>query len=1182
AVNINLTPVIDGFSWAPSVTLPEESAISLSAAVYGGTLPDNDGSETIVSYTFDLNGIIAAAQIGGVVTSVADFITNYISGPYTNNGNGTITVTAANMPLVSFNAAAFKDSNVNFSIPISALIREADGATQTVSSTFSIALDGVADTPTVYAGSVSGTAGTLIQLNPTGVEFGGVSTDTDTALGRPQSERIYYIVSGLNSNPGVTIALTNSAGQIVGLDNGDGTWFLEPADLADLRILTSAGSNGTVNLTLTTVAVENDTGSRAQSATSASFSVTVVPGSGGGGTAPLPPTVTINTSTALEDGTIPINVTAGPAPGDTTNPTVTVLFSNIPPGFTLTGATFNPTTGRWIATAADVNAGLVTLRPPPNWSGSLTGVNTIQIEAVAVNSSLQKASTGLQAAPITVTPVADGPSFNANPAPGIEDTAIALNLTVGAADSEASSPETVLSPIIITVPAGATLSAGTNVGGNVWHLTPAQIAGLTLTPPPNAHGSMSVTVQATTQDTNGDTRAGSTTINLTVAARADLPNATANNVTGGEDTSIALTGLSASLADTDGSEVLSVKITGVPEGAIFNAGGNNGDGTWTIPVSALATLQITPPPNYSGTMNLSLVAYSLESSNGNTNSRTVPFAVTVTPQADLVIMDARNVTVAEEGSVALNLGVLIEDRTAPAIGENPPEQVEITFTGVPAGAMLSGAGSIVDLGGGTWRFTGTEAQANAITITAPLDYSGVATINVSAVTIDGASRLATPYTDSFTMTVNAVADAPVLQVNPITGPVSTALPVNLYAFKTDTDGSETLTVTISNVPAGATFSSGASLGGGVWRFTEAQLAGLTMTLAAGTTSTTLSVEARTTETSNNATATTNGSITLTVGSGGMSLMGTAFADQLSGGAGNDTLNGSAAADTLIGNGGNDTYVVDNAGDVVTEAAAGGTDLVNTTLATYALGGEVENLTFTGTGAFTGTGNGLNNSITGGAGADTLSGGTGADTMVGLGGNDVYVVDNAGDVVTEAGGGGIDRVETALASYTLGTEVENLVFTGAGAFTGTGNGLANSITGGTGADTLSGNAGNDTLLGGGSADLLIGGQGADSFTGGGGADTIRYLAGDATGGPDTMTDFTAGAGGDVIDIDALIPLYDNNPLTLGNYVNLQQSGGNTSIRIDPTGTGNFTTTLLTLTGVTGLDLNTMRTNGNLVT
>ena len=121
-------------------------------------------------------------------------------------------------------------------------------------------------------------------------------------------------------------------------------------------------------------------------------------------------------------------------------------------------------------------------------------------------------------------------------------------------------------------------------------------------------------------------------------------------------------------------------------------------------------------------------------------------------------------------------------------------------------------------------------------------------------------------------------------------------------------------------------------------------------------------------------------------------------DTLFGGAGNDTLNGGAGADAMSGGTGNDTYIVDNAGDVVTEAAGEGTDTANTNLGSYTLGANMENLNFTGAGNFAGTGNTLANVIVGGLGDDTLDDGGlgGADTLNGGAGNDTYFVRNAGE------------------------------------------------------------------------------------------------------------------------------------------------------------------------------------------
>jgi len=189
---------------------------------------------------------------------------------------------------------------------------------------------------------------------------------------------------------------------------------------------------------------------------------------------------------------------------------------------------------------------------------------------------------------------------------------------------------------------------------------------------------------------------------------------------------------------------------------------------------------------------------------------------------------------------------------------------------------------------------------------------------------------------------------------------------------------------------------------------------------------------------------------VTGGDGADTLTGDAGINTLNGGAGDDILDGGAANDTLVGGLGNDTYIA-NQGDTITEAANGGTDIVRTASATFSLVafGQVEDLIFTGVGAFSGTGNALANVITGGAGSDTLNGGDGADTLIGGGGND-------------------------------------------------------SLNGGNGNDILNGGAGNDTLFGGAGNDIFV-------FAPGFGADTISNVGGvfdsNPTGGQDRI-DVTA--------------------------------------------------------------------------
>ncbi|MDD1469747.1 hypothetical protein MEO43_31995, partial [Dolichospermum sp. ST_sed5] len=95
---------------------------------------------------------------------------------------------------------------------------------------------------------------------------------------------------------------------------------------------------------------------------------------------------------------------------------------------------------------------------------------------------------------------------------------------------------------------------------------------------------------------------------------------------------------------------------------------------------------------------------------------------------------------------------------------------------------------------------------------------------------------------------------------------------------------------------------------------------------------------------------------------------------ITGNAGNNTLNGAVGNDTLIGGAGNDTYIIDNAGDTITENSGEGVDTVQSSL-DYVLGSNLENLTLVGT-ALNGTGNTLDNIITGNELDNTLNGAVG--------------------------------------------------------------------------------------------------------------------------------------------------------------------------------------------------------------
>ena len=252
------------------------------------------------------------------------------------------------------------------------------------------------------------------------------------------------------------------------------------------------------------------------------------------------------------------------------------------------------------------------------------------------------------------------------------------------------------------------------------------------------------------------------------------------------------------------------------------------------------------------------------------------------------------------------------------------------------------------------------------------------------------------------------------------------------------------------------------------RFTSTRASTLTLSSVSG-------IEKVVIGTGTAATAVTTGRAAVNVDASaigeGLTIIGNAGTNILTSGSGDHTLTGGL---------GNDIYVIDGA-DTIVEDISGGTDTVRTSVSDFTLGDNLENLTFTGAGAFVGTGNGLVNVITGGSGSDTLDGAGGVDSLVGGTGNDFYIVDLTvtgalQDKVTESSTA-VDEIDTIklrglstntmAAALTLGSNLENLDAseTQGSLLKLTGNTLGNVLTDNDASNTLSGLAGNDTLNGG---------------------------------------------------------------------------------------------------------------------
>jgi len=143
------------------------------------------------------------------------------------------------------------------------------------------------------------------------------------------------------------------------------------------------------------------------------------------------------------------------------------------------------------------------------------------------------------------------------------------------------------------------------------------------------------------------------------------------------------------------------------------------------------------------------------------------------------------------------------------------------------------------------------------------------------------------------------------------------------------------------------------------------------------------------------------------GQGGNDLLsGGALKDTLFGGWGQDTLNGGTGADYMAGGRQNDVYIVNDRADHVVEHLAQGRDRVETTLSRYALGENVEDLSYRGSARFTGIGTAAANAIAGGAAGDRLYGLAGRDSLSGRAGNDILTGGRGADRLF--GGAGADR------------------------------------------------------------------------------------------------------------------------------------------------------------------------------
>lgn len=815
STTITVDPVVDdtarGGLDAPrsygSATGAEDTAISLNL---DPGLRDDDSSESVewVEVSDIPDG--AVLSVNGVALTVAD-----------EQEPGVFRIMPDDLNSVTILPA--EDSGDDFQLSVKAMITDGE-VSETSEGPLNVRVIADADAPIVSAESISGKAGEYIP-----VDISAALTDTDG------SESLNFIISGLE---GTSIVPTD------GINIGGGSFLVSEEQLANLSFRYEGGNNAlSVPVTVHAISTESE-GDTAISTTTFDIDISKSTGGGGsggggGGNNPSqPPQLDVDSPEGTEDQSFGVIATPDFRTGGSQ---FGVVISNLPDGAIPNMGFYNPLNNSWVIPGEDPDLANLEISPPDDYAGSLEF--TMTAVKTGHNGLTQESS---QTVTASIDPVVDSPGVRLGSSSGTEDTPLDLDLRVNTGDSDGS--EHVVSVIMSNVPEGAEITGATDLGDGRFSVDPNVLDQVSFVPPENEHGNYSFTVETVIEESDGSQASFSNTVGVNISAATDSADLTVNDVSGSEDSAIALD-LAADFVDADGSEVMSVTITDVPEDSIFSAGSNNGDGSWTFTPAQLNGLTFTPPPDESGSFNMTLNSFTMEQSTGEVTTTSKGFTVDVEGVADAVIVDSQNTSGDEDTSIAVDI-----DYTEFDIDGS--ESVVVVLTGMPEGSFFSHGTIQPD---GSWEVAGEDLAS--LTVTPPEHFSGDMNIHAEVITTDG-TDLASTATD-LTISVAPIADAAAVDPQDTTGTEDNDIPLDLGVSLTDS--SETLEVVVSDLPEGAILSAGTQNADGSWTLNADDLDGLSLTPAENQSGEfTLTVTATSTEPETGETAISSSTMTVEI------------------------------------------------------------------------------------------------------------------------------------------------------------------------------------------------------------------------------------------------------------------------------------------------------------------------------
>jgi len=617
---------------------------------------------------------------------------------------------------------------------------------------------------------------------------------------------------------------------------------------------------------------------------------------------------------------------------------------------------------------------------------------------------------------------------------------------------------------------------------------------------------------------------------FTIAGLNDAPVAHSDTISTGENDIVSINVL-ANDTDVDNGAVLTVTAASAPAGK----------GIATVVDNQV---QYDPGPSFNhlaeGASEVVVVSYSIADEHGATSGSTA--AVTVTGVNDGPVANPDTASGTE--NQLLTIDALAND------------------TDVDDGAVKTLVSASAPTGKGTASIVGNQVQFDPGTAFDSLAVGESASVAVGYTMADehGASA-----SSSITVTLTGTNDGPVANPDSKSTSENSAVVINVLANDVDVDHEAVLTVTAASGPAGkgsvtiveneVRFDPGDDFDHLTSGQSESVVLDYTIVDEHGASSSstvTVTVQGRDEGVSNTGTE------------DGETLIGTPGDDTIDALGGDDSVFGLAGDDLLIGGNGSDFL----SGDEDDDTLQGGND--NDSLS----GGDGNDQLFGEAGDDSAAGDNGDDQLSGGDGFDTLSGGAGDDIIEGGNDDDFMFGEDGNDELSGDAGSDILFGDSGDDQLSGGTGNDSL----------DGSDGDDVLTGGDGGDFLSGGLGTNTLTGGLGDDQIIADStdGAQTINGGEGNDTIRhYYRSSAstitTGtGSDTIeiahadvgtetivvTDFTAGAGGDVFKLSgddgsllSLLSGWDggSNPFGTG-FLRLVQDGADTLLEWDRDGSG----------------------------